>query len=183
MKISKRHLTRLIREERAKLFEDGIDSELENLKKNVHDDVEHIKDLKKDEEDDRDEEERARDHRKDESRRRQKSRRVGYNTLRRMIREQQMAVLGGAMGPEEELTIADDADPAAAAHVAIAAIADLAAAAGVELDVTAGDVEEDMVGDVGLTAALPENALKRRIRRKIKEATRSNRSRHIRRRR
>ena len=118
MKISKRYLTRLISEERAKLFEDGVDSELDNLKKNVHDDIEHVKDLKKDIEDDKDEEERAGDYRKDESKRHvNRSRKVGYSALRRIIREER---------------------------------------------------------------ALSESALKRRIRRKIKEATSSNRSRHIR---
>lgn len=161
MKINKRYLQRIIREERRKLFEDSMDDELGNLKKNVHDDIEHIKDIKKDIEDDRDEEERARDHRKDESRRRRSSRRVGYSTLRRMIREQQMG------------DVEFEQDPAASAHVAIAAIADLAAAAGVELDITAGDVEEDDLSDAGLVSALPENALKRRLRRKIREAARS----------
>jgi len=192
MKISKRRLQRIIREERRKLFEDSIDDELDNLKKNVHDDIEHIKDLKKDVEDDRDEEERARDHeRKDESRRR-RGRKVGYTALRRMIREEHS---DWGMGHDEdsrthpgekdytghagdeskthpgETDYADD--PEGRAHDAIAAIHDLASAAGVELDVTAGGAEEDL-GDVGLEVALAERALKRRLRRKIREATRKN---------
>ena len=201
MKISRRYLQRIIREERRKLFEDSVDDELDNLKKNVHDDIEHIKDLKKDVEDDRDEEERAKDHRKDESRRRsRRSHRVGYSALRRMIREEHDAHWGmgkdeksrthsgedytGHAGDESsthpgELDYEDD--PEGRAHDAIAAIHDLASAAGVELDVTAGDAED--VGDVGLMP-VAERALKRRLRRKIKEATRKNsRRRTVRRRR
>ncbi len=175
MKISKNRLQRIIREERRKLFEDSMDDELDNLKKNVHDDIEHIKDLKKDIEDDRDEEERAHDHeRKDESRRR-RSRKVGYNTLRRMIREQMAGVemVAGPDLPGEELDVVAEEDPAASAHTAIAAISDLAAAAGVDLEITAGDAEVEDVGEVGLMP-VAERALKRRLRRKIREATRKN---------
>ena len=203
MRISKRYLARIIREEKRKLFEDSMDDELDNLKKNVHDDIEHIKDLKKDIEDDRDEEERARDHRKDESRRRgYRARRVGYSALRRMIREEHDADWGmgkdeksrthsgedytGHAGDESkshpgELDYTDD--PEGRAHDAIAAIHDLASAAGVELDVTAGDAGVEDAGDVGLMP-VAERALKRRLRRKIREATRKNsRRRTVRRRR
>ena len=43
-------------------------------------------------------------------------------------------------------------DPEGRAHDAIAAIHDLASAAGVELDVTAGDAGVEDVGDVGSDA-------------------------------
>ena len=203
MKINKRYLQRIIREERRKLFEDSMDDELDNLKKNVHNDIEHIKDLKKDIEDDRDEEERDHDHeRKDESRRRsRRTRRVGYSALRRMIREEHDADWGmgsheksrthsgedytGHAGDESKTHPGEtdyEDDPEGRAHDAIAAIHDLASAAGVELDVTAGDAEDDL-GDVGLMP-VAERALKRRLRRKIREATRKNsRRRTVRRRR
>ena len=48
MKITRRQIRKIIREERKNLREDHIDTELDHLKKNVHDDVEHIKDLKDD---------------------------------------------------------------------------------------------------------------------------------------
>jgi hypothetical protein len=204
MRISKKYLTRIIREERRKLFEDSVDSELENLKKNVHDDVEHIKDLKKDEEDDRDEEERARDHRKDESRRRsRRARRVGYSALRRMIREEHDADWGmgsheqsrthtgedytGHAGDESETHPGEDYegdDVEGKAMDAMKAIHDLASAAGVELDAdVSGPSDLGDAGEVGLVP-VAERALKRRLRRKIREATRKNsRRRTVRRRR
>jgi len=81
--MKKSQLKRIIREETARLHEDRVDDELDNLKKNVHDDIEHIRDLKDDVEEDREEEERAHgaERRHDESRRRTVS------FLRRLVRE------------------------------------------------------------------------------------------------
>ena len=45
MKITKSKLSRIIREEARRLREDHIDTELDHLKKNVSDDLDHIKDL------------------------------------------------------------------------------------------------------------------------------------------
>jgi len=62
MKITKRQLLRIIREEKInlnrKLHEDTLDDELSNLKKNINNDLDHIKDLKKDVEDNKEEEHR-----------------------------------------------------------------------------------------------------------------------------
>ena len=103
MKISKRQLHRIIREERSKLYEDAIDTELDHLRKNVADDLDHIKDLHDDVEEDHEEELRAEKEKKkhesfrrrrrarNESRRRG-TRKVGYNQLRRIIREQNVEV-------------------------------------------------------------------------------------------
>ena len=55
----KNRLRKVIREERYKLQEDHIDTELDNLHKNVTDDIEHIRSLKDDIKDDHDEELRA----------------------------------------------------------------------------------------------------------------------------
>tara|TARA_Y100000034_G_scaffold91251_1_gene110067 strand:- start:565 stop:825 length:261 start_codon:yes stop_codon:yes gene_type:complete len=83
MKVTKRQLKRIIREEAARLHEDRVDDELDNLKKNVHDDIEHIRDLKDDVEEDREEEERAHDA----ERRHDESRRRTVSFLRRLVRE------------------------------------------------------------------------------------------------
>ncbi len=87
MKISKRKLARIIREERAKLREDHIDTELDHLKKNMSNDLEHIKDLKDDVKDDHEEELRAEkekhDHEKNEVRR----------LIKRMVREERIRML------------------------------------------------------------------------------------------
>ena len=91
MKITKRQLKRIIREETRRLTEDHIDTELDNLKKNIGDDLEHIKDLKDDIKDDHEEEVRA-EKEKNESRRRRRAPRVGYHQLRRIIREQSIEV-------------------------------------------------------------------------------------------
>ena len=86
MRISKRRLAQIIREEKQKLREDSIDTELDRLKKNVHDDIEHIKDLKDDIHDDHEEELRAekekREHEKNESVR------LTKRQLQRIIREE-----------------------------------------------------------------------------------------------
>jgi hypothetical protein len=59
MKITKRQLQRIINEELATLHEDHVDTELDNLKKNITNDIEHIRDLKDDIHDDHEEELRA----------------------------------------------------------------------------------------------------------------------------
>jgi Mg2+ and Co2+ transporter CorA len=165
MRITKRRLERIIREERRRLAEDHIDTELDHLRKNIEDDKEHIDNLEQDIKDDRDEEERAHhedlehEKAKHEGRRRRRTSKLGYRQLRRMIREEHDAHYGMGAGeesrthPGEEdytghagdesktepghLDYEDDAT--GRAHDAIAAIHDLASAAGVELDVTAGD--------------------------------------------
>ena len=83
MKVTKKRLQRIIREEAARLHEDHIDTELDNLEKNREDDLEHIRNLRRDIEDDREEERRAHEEerRHDESRRRT----VGY--IQALIRE------------------------------------------------------------------------------------------------
>ncbi len=84
----KNKLRRIVRETRRRLNEDEIDTELDNLHKNIKDDIEHIKDLKKDLEDDREEEDRAEDarERKDEALKRRLSRIVRENTRSRRRR-------------------------------------------------------------------------------------------------
>ena len=63
-----------------------------------------------------------------------------------------------------------EGDPAGRAHDAIAAIHDLASAAGVELDVTAGDVEpEGEMGMIALESHRRRRILKRRISQIVKE--------------
>jgi len=81
MRITKKQIRRIIREEAKRLREDHIDTELDNLKKNVHDDIEHIRDLKDDIESDREEEERAKKDKKNESIK------VTKSQLKLMIRE------------------------------------------------------------------------------------------------
>lgn len=90
MRMTKRQLRQAVRK---LIKEDSIDTELDHLKKNVADDLDHIKDLKDDVKDDHEEELRAEKEkeRKDESRRR-RAPRVGYHQLRRIIREQNVEV-------------------------------------------------------------------------------------------
>ena len=78
--ISRRQLRRIIREEKRKLREDAIDTELDRLHKNIGDDIEHIRDLKDDIHSDHEEEKRAEEEkeRHDEGLRRR---------LRRIVRE------------------------------------------------------------------------------------------------
>ena len=93
MRITKSQLQRIIREEsrrlrkNTRLHEDAIDSELDNLHKNIGDDIEHIRDLRDDEEEDREEEHRAEleKERHDESVRRRTLKR----RIRKMLREEQ----------------------------------------------------------------------------------------------
>ena len=99
MRLSKRQLRQAVRK---LISEDHIDTELDNLKKNIGDDLDHIKDMKDDIEDDHEEEVRAeKEKHKHESRRRRRVRnesrrrgapRVGYHQLRRIIREQSIEV-------------------------------------------------------------------------------------------
>ncbi len=79
MKITRKQIREAIKELHA-LNEDSIDTELDHLKKNVADDLDHIKDLKDDIKDDHEEELRAEKEkaRKDESLKRR---------LRRIVRE------------------------------------------------------------------------------------------------
>ena len=83
MRVAKKRLQRIIREEAARLHEDHIDTELDNLEKNREDDLEHIRNLRRDIEHDREEERRAHEdaRRHDESRRRT----AGY--IQALIRE------------------------------------------------------------------------------------------------
>ena len=83
MRLTKRQLRQIIREEAGRLSEDRIKRELENLRKNIRDDEAHIDNLEKDIEDERKEAERARreEGKKDEGVR------VTRSQLRRMIRE------------------------------------------------------------------------------------------------
>jgi len=59
IRMTKRQLRKLIDETNRSLNEDHIDTELDHLQKNVHDDIEHIRDLKDDIHDDHEEELRA----------------------------------------------------------------------------------------------------------------------------
>ena len=83
MRVTKRQLKKIIAEESRRLkrlHEDSIDTELDNLKKNIGDDIEHIRDLKDDIKDDHEEELRAEKEkeRKDES--------AGRRRLRMQVR-------------------------------------------------------------------------------------------------
>jgi len=91
MKITRKQIREAIKE-LNKINEDSIDTELDHLKKNVADDLDHIKDLKDDIKDDHEEEVRAEKEkaRKDESRRRAKK--VSYRELRKIIREQNIEI-------------------------------------------------------------------------------------------
>ena len=81
--ITRRQLRRIIREEKRKLREDSISDELEHLRKNKEDDLEHIDKLEKDIEEDREEMHRAEDAKKDESLKRRLRRIVRENTSTR----------------------------------------------------------------------------------------------------
>ena len=83
MRITKRQLRRIIKEESRKLREDHIADELEHLRKNTKDDEEHIDNLEKDIRDEREEEERA----KEAEKRKDESRRVSHRKIRAIIRE------------------------------------------------------------------------------------------------
>ena len=88
MKITRRQLREALKELNL-IKEDAIDTELDHLKKNMADDLDHIKDLKDDVKDDHDEELRAEKEkeRKDESLRGRRRNKVSYRRLRAMIKE------------------------------------------------------------------------------------------------
>jgi hypothetical protein len=88
MRITKRQLRRIILQETKRLFEDTVDTELDHLKKNIGDDIEHIRDLKDDIKDDHEEELHAEKEkeRKDESRRKMKKQL--RNIVRRVMKEE-----------------------------------------------------------------------------------------------
>ncbi len=190
MRITKRQLKRIIREERARLREDSIADELAHLRKNKEDDLEHIDALEKDIEDDRDEMKRAEDAKKDESFQRR--------NIRRLVREEHEADWGmgggerslthsgedytGHAGDESKTHAGEDYegdDVEGKAMDAMKAIHDLASAAGVELDA-------DVSGPSDLEAeGLPMESRRRRkvIRKIVRENTRNRRQRNNRRRR
>ena len=200
MRITKKYLKRIIREETQRLAEDHIDTELDHLRKNIDDDKDHIDALEKDIKDDRDEAERAHEEdleheREKHESRRYRTKRLGYNQLRRMIREEHEDWGMGAdeqsrthpgeedytghegdlskTHPGEEDYEGDDVEHKA--HTAMAAIQDLASAAGVELE-----PEASGPGDAPLEIALESRlrqrrTLKRRLARTIKETLRRRR--------
>lgn len=199
MRITKRYLKRVIREETRKLTEDHIDTELDHLRKNVEDDKEHIDNLEQDIKDDREEEERAHkedlehEREKHESRR-YRTKKLGYNQLRRMIREEHEDWGMGAgeesrtrpgeedyTGHEGDLSKThpgedyEGGDVEHKAHTAMAAIQDLASAAGVELEPEAEEAELGVPG-VALESRLRKRrALKRQLARSIRESLRRRR--------
>jgi hypothetical protein len=83
--LTERQLRKIVRQVKRRLHEDSIDDELDHIKKNVGDDLEHIRDLKDDIHDDHEEERRAEEerHRQDESFRRRALKR----RLERSVRE------------------------------------------------------------------------------------------------
>ena len=83
MRITRRLLKRVIAEEYRKLHEDSIDSELDHLRKNVNDDLDHIKDLKDDIKDDHEEELHA----EKEKRKHEGRVRMSRSRLRKIVRE------------------------------------------------------------------------------------------------
>ena len=83
MRLTRRQLQKIINEEIGRLAEDHIDTELDHLKKNVHDDIEHIKDLKDDIHDDHEEELRA-----EKEKRKHEATRLNVNHLRRIVKEE-----------------------------------------------------------------------------------------------
>ncbi len=200
MRITKKYLKRIIREETRRLAEDHVDTELDNLKKNIGDDLDHIKDLKDDIKDDHEEEERAHEeeleHEKEKHEsRRYRTKRLGYNQLRRMIREEHEDWGMGAgeqshthpgeedytghkgdlskTHPGEEDFEGDDVETKA--HTAMAAIQDLVSAAGVELEPEPPAPEVAPPG-IALESRLRQRrALKRRLARTIKETLRRRR--------
>ena len=207
MRITKRQLKRIIREEARRLHEDAIDSELDNLHKNIGDDIEHIRDLKDDIKDDHEEEIRAEKEkeRKDESvvRRRLRSK------IRRLVREEHGADWGmghdedsrdrhgekdytGHMGDESKTHVGDDYEDHGGddvhhkAKAAVAAIQDLASAAGVNMEMEVDDEDLEVGADDAAELEVPmEGRIRTRrvIRKIVRENTRSRRTRNNRRRR
>ena len=202
MKITKRQLRRIVREERTRLYEDTIDSELDNLKKNIGDDIEHIRDLKDDVHDDHEEELRAEKEkeRKDESFRRRRMR----SKIRRLVREEHGADWGmgshedsrtrpgeedytGHTGDHSKTHAGEDYEGDGVegkAMDAMKAIHDLASAAGVDLETSAGDHSDADAGDIDVAAVgLPMESRRRRkavIRKIVRENTRKSKAKRIR---
>lgn len=111
MKITKKQLKRIIAEESRKLRrlrEDAIDSELDHLKSNIADDIEHIKDLKDDVKDDHEEELRAEKAKREDVERKDES--IARHKLRSQIR---------AMLQEEQGYDAREDDSLGAKHGAV----------------------------------------------------------------
>ncbi len=101
MRLTKRQLRTAVNK---LIREDSVDTELDHLRKNVADDLDHIKDLHDDVEEDHEEEMRAeKEKHKHESRRRGSSKKVGYHQLRRIIREQSVEVRSGLEQKNEAL--------------------------------------------------------------------------------
>jgi len=106
MRVTKRQLKRIIAEESRKLQrlrEDSVDDELDNLKKNIGDDIEHIRDLKDDIKDDHEEEHRAREEeeRKDESISRRKLR----HQVRTVLKQQHRRGLNESVADDREFEV------------------------------------------------------------------------------
>ena len=195
MRITKRNLKRVIREEARRLAEDHIDTELDNLKKNIGDDLEHIKDLKDDMEDDHEEELRAeKEKEKHEGRRRRRP--LSYGQLRRMIREEH-GDWGMGKGEESRTRPGEEDytghagdlskthpgedyegdDVEHKAHTALAAIQDLASAAGVELDTSEADPSDEESEEVSMLAveSRRRRALKHQLSTVIRKTLRNRR--------
>jgi len=100
MRLTKRQLRQAVK---RLIKEDTIDTELDHLKKNVADDLDHIKDLKDDVDDDHEEELRAEKEKAKHESRRRGGRKVGYHQLRRIIREQSVEVRSGLEQKNEAL--------------------------------------------------------------------------------
>jgi len=198
MRITKRNLLKIIREEKRRLREDSIDDELDNLHKNIGDDLEHIRDLKDDIKDDHEEELHAEEERReraeerhDESFRRRNIRR----SVRRIMREERDADWG--MGSHEQSRThsgedytghaGDDSkthagkdyegdDVEGKAMDAMKAIHDLASAAGVELHAdVSGPSDLEAEGLAVESRRRYKGASKRNIRRIVRENTRPRR--------
>jgi hypothetical protein len=100
MRLTKRQLRQAVRK---LIKEDTIDTELDHLKKNVADDLDHIKDLKDDVDEDHEEELRAEKEKAKHESRQRGGRKVGYHQLRRIIREQSVDVRSGLEQKNEAL--------------------------------------------------------------------------------
>tara|TARA_R100000808_G_scaffold24984_2_gene60199 strand:+ start:3237 stop:3740 length:504 start_codon:yes stop_codon:yes gene_type:complete len=93
MRITKRQLRKIVKEEVRRLAEDSISDELDNLRKNIDDDKDHIDNLEKDIKDDREEMERAHEEELEHEREKHESRRrrgraLGRRQLRQIVKEE-----------------------------------------------------------------------------------------------
>ena len=191
MRVTKRQLKRIIREERQKLVEDHISDELEHLRKNIEDDKEHIDNLERDIKDDREEMERAHHAEREKHESRRSTKRRLRRIVRRTINEDHA---DWGMGKDEKSRTRPgeedytghkgdlskthagedyETDPTGRAHDAIAAIHDLASAAGVDLDATTGDA----VPEEGVSLITLENRRRRALKRRTSRAMRGVRGR------